>query len=182
MRSKAIAIILVPMILGMVPPAQASHENEREVKVENISVEKKADVDTRRSAVADFVKNLLDVADRNVGGIGAEVREVAQEQNDSEEKVTEAIKKVENRNKWKNFFLGTDYKNVGALRSEIAKTENRLAKLNKTLEKMASSTDAVKINEQIQSLKQLQDKLNAFLKQNESKFSLFGWFVKLLNK
>jgi hypothetical protein len=35
---------------------------------------------------------------------------------------------------------------------------------------------------QIQKLEQEQQKIEDFLKANESKFSLFGWFVKLFNK
>lgn len=135
-----------------------------------------------RSAVASFVKGLLEVADRNMSGIGEEVREVAREQGESEATTTKAIVEVKNRGWLKTFLLGTDYKNLGKIRSEIVKTQNRLNKLNGLLEAMTTSTGATTTMEQIQGLTQAQTKLEAFLKANESKFSLFGWFVKLFNR
>ncbi len=47
---------------------------------------------------------------------------------------------------------------------------------------MPSSTLTASTTEQLQSLTQAQTKLEDFLKANENKFSLFGWFVKLFNK
>ena len=91
-------------------------------------------------------------------------------------------RKMEARNWLKTFLLGTDYKNIGMIRSEIAKTQNRINKLTRLLDSMTTSTGSVTTSEQIQNLVQAQTKLSDFIKQNEDKFSLFGWFVKLFNK
>ncbi|MFA5795919.1 MAG: hypothetical protein WC885_01995, partial [Candidatus Shapirobacteria bacterium] len=124
---------------------------------------------------------LLSVADKN-GGIGESVRVIAQEQNDSEKEVTEKIDAVENRNKIKTFLIGSDYKNLGALRSAMVKTNNRINQLKKLIDKTTNTEDKVTLQSQVTTLEQEQTKINDFITKNESKFSLFGWVTKFLNK
>lgn len=136
-----------------------------------------------RSSVASLVQNLLDLADRSTSTtIGEQVREVAKEQDDSEENVSKAIDAIKKRHKITTFFFGTDYKNVGQLRSEIAKTGNRIEKLSRLLEIIPTSTPSTSTVAEIANLKLEQIKLNTFVTQNENIFSLFGWFAKLFNK
>ena len=135
-----------------------------------------------RSTVAKFVQNLLDIADREQGGIGEQVRAVAREQDESNEKIAEAIDEIQNRSKLKTFLIGTDYKNIGQLRSEMVKTRNQIEQLERLLDETTSEENKTALQEQIQTLEQEQQKIEDFLKANESKFSLFGWFVKLFNK
>lgn len=131
-----------------------------------------------RSEVANFVQSLLKVADRN-GGIGEKVRIVAREQASSSDKIVEAINTIEKRSNFKTFLIGTDYKNIGKIRSEIAQTKNRIDELNRDLSKLATSTDKTAIENEIKSLEASQTKVEDFMKKNESRFSLLGWFVKL---
>lgn len=138
-------------------------------------------IEEHRSAVSEFVENLLSVADRE-GGIGEQVRVIAREQNRSASTTTQAMERVQTRSKVKTFFIGSDYKNLGTLRSEMAQTENRLGQLNNLVEKAQSDTDKAELQAQIQTLQQEQQKIETFVKANESKFSLFGWFTKLFVK
>ncbi len=144
--------------------------------------EKQANSAEHRSTVAAFVKSLLNVADKEQGGVGEQVRVVAQQQNESKDRVADAIDKIQNRNKVKTFLIGTDYKNIGQLRSEMVKTGNQIDWLKRLLDKTTSGESKTALQGQIQTLEQEQQKINDFLKANESKFSLFGWFVKLFNK
>lgn len=146
-----------------------------------MNAEKGGQGDEHKSEVAKFVQTLLSVADR-LGGIGEQVRVIAQEQASSTEKTVNAIEKVEERSWIKTFLIGSDYKNLGEIRSEIVTTENRLERLSREMEKMASSTEKTAVTAEIQSLKDEQGKLEAFVKTNESKFSIFGWAVKLFQK
>lgn len=137
--------------------------------------------ESHRSAVATFVQNLLKAADRE-GGIGEEVRVIAQQQNDSKEKSVEAIDKIEKRSKLKTFLIGNDYKNLGALRSEIVKNRNSIKQLKRLVEKARNKDNITELNVQIQNLETEQERLENFIKDNEDQFSLFGWVAKLLNK
>lgn len=131
-----------------------------------------------RSDVANFVKTLLKVADKNEG-IGEKIRVIAREQASSTDKVVEAINTIEKRSNFKTFLIGTDYKNIGKIRSEIVQTRNKIDELNRDLAKLATSTDKTSVENEIKSLETSQTKVEDFIKKNENRFSLFGWFVKL---
>lgn len=134
-----------------------------------------------RSAAADFVQVLLQAADRDKG-LGEQVRVIAREQERDEATTTDAIKKIENRSKVKTFLIGSDYKNLGALRSEMVKTRNRIKQLEGVLGKAKNAANADEIKSQIEALNKEQTKIEAFVKTQEGKFSLFGWLMKLFNK
>jgi len=137
--------------------------------------------DEHRSTVANFVQSLLNVADREKGGIGEQVRLVAQEQNQVMEKVADQIEAVQKRNKVKTFLIGTDYKNVGALRSEMVQVRNRIEQLTRLMEQTQNQADKTALEAQIQAMHQEEVNIQAFIRANESKFSLFGWLVRLFN-
>lgn len=133
-----------------------------------------------RSAISKFVNELNAVADRD-GGIGEELKEVAKEQNEAKEKTAEVIEKVEKRGGLKTFLFGTDYKNIGKLRSEMVTTGSHLNRLNKAKERADDSETIAGIEEQITALEEDKSNIEGFIAENESKFSLFGWLVKLFN-
>jgi len=133
-----------------------------------------------RSTISNLANELNEVADRD-GGIGKELREVAKEQNNSKEKTAKAMEKVEDRGGLKTFFIGTDYKNLGDLRSAMVTTENHISRLMKAKERAADADVATDLGEQIVALQAEKNKIESFIKDNESKFSLFGWFVRLFN-
>lgn len=132
-----------------------------------------------RSAVANFVQALLKTASSTEGGIGKQVRIIAREQNHVNTTTAETIEKIQTRNKIKTFLIGSDYKNLGALRSEIVQTRNRIEQLNRVMGKKASTTE---MQTELQTMEQEQTKIENFVKAQEGKFSLFGWFVKLFKK
>lgn len=131
-----------------------------------------------QSTVASLVKALLVVADEDEG-VGEEVRVIAREQASSSEKVAVAAGKIEERGKFRTFLFGTDYKNIGAIRSEMVQTENRILKLDRELARVASSTDVSDVNVELAKLKTEQTALENFVKDNEDKFSLLGWLVRM---
>lgn len=134
-----------------------------------------------RSVVASFVQTLLDAADRMDGASG-EVRAIAQEQVTSSEKVVEAVKNTKKRGWVKTMLIGSDYKNLGAIRSEMMTTENRMERLIRETERIVLPADRMAIMEEIQLIRDEQTKLKTFVEANESKFSLFGWAARLFQK
>ncbi len=149
---------------------------------EQKQIKDRVDIEEHRSAVSNFVQGLLFVANRENNGIGQQVRVIAQQQNQAASTTVQAMEKVQERNKVKTFFLGSDYKNLGALRSEMVQTENRLQQLNKLMENVQNEADKTELQNQIQALQQEQQKVEIFVNANENKFSLFGWFTRLFAK
>ena len=134
-----------------------------------------------RSEVADIVQKLTDIAGRD-NNIGKEVREVAKEQSNVASKSAEEIKEVEGRSGWKTFFIGTDWKNIGQLRSELVTTANHIDRLIKAKERATSQSVKDDLDAQIKALEEIKAKVEAFIKDNEGKFSLLGWLVRLFNR
>lgn len=131
-----------------------------------------------RSEVAEAVEKLLYIADRN-GGIGEEIRKIAREQASSSEDIVEAVERVEERSKFKIFLIGTDYKNLGTIRSELVKMEARIAGLGREVEKLIPLEQET-IRAEIVALETERERLQKFIEDNEDSFSLFGWVAKLL--
>jgi len=159
-----------------------NQENNATTNGKNATSSGQINAEEHRSAVANFVQTLLNAADREQGGIGEQVRVIAQQQNDSEATTSQAMDKVQTRNKIKTFLIGSDYKNLGKLRSETVQTRNRIEQLNRLMENTQNATDTAEIQSQIQTLEQEQTKIENFIKAQEGKFSLFGWLLKLFNR
>jgi hypothetical protein len=124
----------------------------------------KATSEQHRSKVAETVKALT---------------VVAQEQESSNERATKAIEVVEARGGFKTFLIGTDYKNIGALRSEVVTTQNSINRLTKAKERATDDSVKADLDAQIKALEETNMSALNFIKTNESKFSIFGWLVKL---
>ena len=135
-----------------------------------------------RSIVETFVQGLLYIAGNEQGGIGEQVKTIADEQNMSKNSVADAIDKINNRSRIRTFLIGTDYKNIGQLRSEMVKTGNQLGQLRGLLGRETNVASGLALQSQIQELEQEQNRISEFLKTNEGKFSIFGWFVRLFNR
>jgi len=156
-------------------------QNQEKNKEQEKTQQDKVNAEEHRSVVANFVQSLLQVADRE-GGIGEQVRTIAQQQNQAGETTAQAMEKVQTRSRIRTFFFGSDYKNLGVLRSEMAQTQNRLEQVNRLMENVQNDGDQVELQNQVQLLEQEQTKIEEFIKTNEDKFSLFGWFTRLFNK
>jgi hypothetical protein len=155
---------------------QTKDNASAEDKIKNNNGQSEAEL--HRSAVANFVQSLLAVAERE-SGIGQEVRVIAKEQNEIKNRAADIIYAVENRSKVKTFFIGTSYKNLGELRSQMVQTQKQMEALKQLAEKATNEQNKIELQSQIQMLEQEQIKMNDFITQNESKFSLLGWAVKL---
>jgi len=137
-----------------------------------------ANAENHRSVVANFVQGLLEIADRE-SGIGEQVRVIAREQNAAKEQTSQEIEKIQARSKIRTFFFGSDYKNLGDLRSQMVQTRNQIAQLTRLAEQAESEESKAELQNQIQVLEQEQARISDFITQNENKFSLFGWAIRL---
>lgn len=153
-------------------------EIETETQSSSNTQSKRGRSEEHQSAVARFIRNLNNLADRD-GDIGDEVRAIAHEQASSSDRVVEALQRVENRSRVRTFFFGPDYKNLGELRSEMVQTRNRIEQLNRVLERAASSTDTVALREEIRQMEEERTRIEQYVDDQEGRFSLLGWVVRM---
>ncbi len=137
--------------------------------------------DDQKSAVSIVVKNLLSIAGRD-GGIGADVRLVAQEQASTSAQVKADMDELNSESKVKVFLFGPNYKNLGELRSSIVTTQNHIERLKKAEQRTTSTSTKAELAVQIKALEDVASSTDVFIKANESKLSVLGWFVKIFVK
>lgn len=134
-----------------------------------------------RSNVADLANKLREVAgkDRN---IGQEISEIAKEQEEAVEEVEMAKEEVEEKGRFRVFLTGTDYKNIGVLRSKLVTTENHIERLIKAIEKATDPAVKAELEQQMSELRDIKLEVEMFIKDHENQFSILGWLFKLFNR
>ena len=152
-------------------------------KKQNGSSLKSEFANEHRSAVANFVEGLLNVADRQaLGGIGEQVMEIARQQNTSEGKVTQNLERVKNKNKVSKFLFGTDFKRTKEIKEEMEQAKGRLKQLEKIKNELENDEDKNELEEQINNFQENINTVLGEIEEEEGQFSLFGWVKKYLFK
>ncbi len=176
-----LAIILISIV--SISPIFAEENDAKKIELETQSVsenDKNFSSESHKNTTSNLIKNLKKVSDKE-GEAGNKIKIIANEQDKSNEISSNAINDVEGRGNFKAFFLGSDYQNIGLIRSEMAKTNNQITKLKELMNETTNSDDKVTLDTQIKLLEEEQTKIRMFLNLHEDNFSLFGWLVKILN-
>jgi hypothetical protein len=138
-----------------------------------------------REKTQEVTKNLRQVVkeERNSGNakVSQQVQQVVTEQLTTQEQTAQAMEQVEKRNKVKTFLLGSDYKNLGQLRSELVQNRNQIRSLIRTMNEAQNDTDKTAIENQLTLLMQERERIKSVVTANEGGFSLFGWVSRFLN-
>jgi len=130
----------------------------------------------RRSRVANAVQEMLKVGERN-GGIGAQVRTIAQSQNSIQAEVEEALERVQKRSGFVRFFIGPKYKELNSIESQIEKHVQNIGKLKELKVGLYTLQDQNIIEEQISIMEQARQELEGEAEKSSRGFSLFGWLT-----
>lgn len=132
------------------------------------------------SEVAKRVQQLLQI--RIEGGIGQQVRQIAQEQNQAQAQIQEQLKKLSSKGKLARLLTGTDYKAVKNLKAQLEQNQQRIRQLAQLQNQLSNQGDMVLVQETIQALVQENTALQERIAAEEQAKSLFGWLFKLLTK
>ena len=139
------------------------------------------EVDDSVQKVSTQVQELIDTVGAK-SGIGQQVKEIAQNQQQNQEKIKSSVYELKNRGQLVRLFVGSDKKMTNALGQMIE--ENKL-----TIQKLEAMKNLTKNKAE---LTQLQETIDLMIYQNTSldeKIAkenqvngLFGWFTRLFNK
>lgn len=113
--------------------------------------------------------------------VAEELEGIAEEEDAAEDEVTDSIEKVEERGKLKTLLVGTDYKNLGQLRSELVRNRNQIRKLTKLVNQVEGEENQLAIQDQIAALLQQREGIYNLIKTNEEKFSVLGWVFRFIS-
>lgn len=135
----------------------------------------------RRSQVANAVQEMLQVAERN-GGIGQQVKTIAQAQNQNQEKLETSLQKIQNRNGFTKFFIGPNYGEINNAKKILEQNRDQAEQLNQLKNQLSNQGDEQILTEQLQLLEQANLEIKNSLNSSEKDFSLLGWMFRLFNR
>lgn len=129
------------------------------------------------SEVAKQVQLLLQV--RTSGGIGEQVRQIAQDQNQAQTQIEEQLEKLESKGKLARFLTGTDFGAVNNLRQQLVQNQLRIEQLNEIINQLSNQSDITMVQETIEALIQENTSLQQIISAEEQVKSMFGWLFRL---
>lgn len=134
----------------------------------------------RRSQVANAVQTMLQVADRE-GGIGQQVRVIAQNQNQNQVKLEKNVEKIQDRGGFAKFFIGPNYKEIKDAQKTLEQNKEQIKQLNQIKNQLYNQGNQQQLTEQIRVLEQTNQEIETLLTDAQKGFSLFGWLNKLIS-
>ncbi|MFH1656789.1 MAG: hypothetical protein ABH956_03390 [Candidatus Nealsonbacteria bacterium] len=135
----------------------------------------------RKSQVAIAVQEMLQLAERN-SGIGQQVKIIAQNQIQNQEKLEESLQKVQSRGGFAKFFVGPNYGEIKNAKKILEQNREQINQLNQVKNQLNNQSDQQQLTEQIQTLEQANLEIENSLGTEQKGFSLFGWMFKLFFK
>lgn len=133
------------------------------------------------SSVAQKVQQLLEVKEDKMG-IGQQVKQFAQEQQQVQMQLQDQLNKVESRQGLMKSLLGPDYKALKSLSQEMEQNQLRIHQLEEMQTQLLNEADSTMVQEAIQALVEQNTALEEMLNAEESTPSLLGWLFKMLAK
>jgi len=135
----------------------------------------------RKSKVASAVQEILQVANRN-GGIGQQVKTIAQTQTQNQEKLETSLRKVQSRSGFFKFFIGANYGEISNAKKILEQNKEQIKQLNQVKNQLVNQGDAQNLTQQIQTLEQANLEIENSLGTAQKGFSLLGWMFRLFSK
>ena len=133
------------------------------------------------SEVASGVEEILTTRTLS-GGIGDQVRLIAQEQKQSQEQVQEQINKVDDRKAFLKLLIGPDYKALNNIEKQIEQNSLRIEALTELKNQLVNSGDIEMVQETINALIEQNVSLQELVEGENSEGSLLGWLIRLFVK
>lgn len=161
--------------------SQPNQTQKESTIIEPTDTNQKTNSEQRRSMVANAVQEMVKVAERN-GGIGQQIKTIAQTQTQNQEKLETSLQKIQSRSGFTKFFVGPNYSEIKNSQKLLGQNKEQIQKLNDIRTKIVNQGDQLQVVEQIQALEQVNQQIETSLNESQKGFSLFGWAFKLFSR
>ena len=132
------------------------------------------------SEVAKQVQQMLQV--RTEGGIGEQVRQIAQEQNQAQTQIQTQLNKLDSKGQFARIMTGTDYSAVENIRAQLVQNQNRIQQREQLQPQLTNQADQEVVQATIEALVAQNNSLQERITAEEQTKSMFGWLIRWLNK
>lgn len=149
-------------------------QNREQTEAQNQNKTGSVNSEQRRSQVASAVQAMLNVAEKN-GGIGQEIKVIAQTQIQNQEKIDGGLEKVQSRNGFAKFFIGPKDSEIKNTKELLTQRQEQVKKLVELKNQLKNEGDQKTLEEQIKVIEQANLEISDVLEKEQKDFSLFGW-------
>lgn len=115
------------------------------------------------------------------GGIGEQVKEIAQDQQSAQEEIQAELRKIDGRSGLLKSLIGPDFKALKNMQNVMEQNRLRIEQLTTLQNQLTNRGDIAQVEEMIQVLTDQNMSLQDRVGQEERGFSMFGWFFRLFN-
>ena len=168
-------------VKNQVQTQNQGEDSQLQVNTQEDSQGSQSRSDTARlhmSSVAQAVEDLLENKDSQ-GGIGEQVRQIAQQQNQAQSEIANQLNKLESRQGLVKKLFGADHKAISNLNQHIQQNQQRIELLQQLQIQLTNQADQAQVQQLIQSLVSQNTALQNQVQAEEQISSLFGWLAKL---
>lgn len=166
-------ILVLPSFLA-VQGKQSDQANEENTGSLGRSVNARQNM----SIVAKKVEELL-INKADQGGIGQQVKVIAQQQKQAQNEIKGQLDKLESRWGWMKKLFGADQKTIKNINRQLEQNRLRIQQLQQLQTQLSNQTDQSQIQELVQALTEQNTALVEQIQVEEQVGSLFGWLIKL---
>lgn len=187
------AVTTSPTKKATVSPTGNQVKNTNEVQTQNQGEDQKLSVKTQESEqlnqavndsltkVSDQVHELIETVGAK-GGIGQQVKEIAQSQTKLQEEIVSDVSNLNSRGTMAKFLIGSDKKLIKSMEQNMEQNRLMIQQLEELKLQTKNTGDLKQIQETIELMTyqntSLQNKIDKESKTN----GMFGWLIALFNK
>ncbi|MFZ5534568.1 MAG: hypothetical protein ACOY3M_00175 [Patescibacteria group bacterium] len=133
------------------------------------------------SNVASKVEELLTTKTIN-GGIGEQIRQIAQEQKTAQTQIQSDLADIDNRKGLLKSLIGPNYQALKNMQKIMEQNRLRIQQLTQLQNELTNQGEITQVQETVQALTEQNTALQDQVKLEEQSVSVFGWMFKLFAK
>ncbi len=133
------------------------------------------------SIVSEKVEELL-LSGTAQGGIGEQVKQIAQEQKQAQDQIKEELEKVEGRGRLLRSLIGPNYKSLNNLQKQMEQNQLRIQQLEQLKNQLTNQSEIIMVQEMIQALTDQNTALQNQINLEQQSNGVLGWLFKLLTE
>jgi len=176
-----------------VSPTGNQVKNQNQVKTQNQGEEKQLEVKTQEDEqlnknvddsfvkVSDQVHQLINTVGAK-GGIGQEVKDIAQNQTKLQDEIKTTFNQINSRSSVAKLFLGSDKKMVKTMTQQMEQNRLMIQELEQLKLETKNSADLAQLQETIDLMTYQNTSLEEVVNKETKINGMFGWLINLFNK
>jgi len=133
------------------------------------------------STVSQEVEELLTTQGAKAG-IGRQISQVAQEQQQAQVEIEEELNNLESQPGWLKKLFGPNQKTIKNLNQQVEQNQLRIQQLNQFQKQVQNEADLTQIQQTTQALTAQNTALQEQIQAEEQAGSIFGWLINLFNE